>query len=35
MPEGLNFEARRLIIRMLSVDPNKRPNIKEVRLDDL
>jgi len=32
MPEGLNFDARRLIMRMLSVDPNKRPTIKEVRI---
>jgi hypothetical protein len=30
MPETLPFEAKRLITKMLSVDPTKRPTAKEV-----
>ena len=32
MPEGIPFEAKRLITKMLSIDPSKRPNAKEVRI---
>ena len=30
MPETMPFEAKRLIAKMLSVDPHKRPSAKEV-----
>ena len=30
MPETMPFEAKRLITKMLSVDPSKRPTAKEV-----
>jgi hypothetical protein len=30
MPEGIPFEAKRLITKMLSIDASKRPNAKEV-----
>jgi len=30
MPETIPFEAKRLISKMLSVDPEKRPTAKEV-----
>ena len=30
MPEGIPFEAKRIITKMLSVDPAKRPTTKEV-----
>ena len=30
MPESIPFEAKRLITKMLSVDPSKRPTAKEV-----
>ena len=30
MPETIPFEAKRLITKMLSVDPTKRPTAKEV-----
>lgn len=33
MPEGIPFEAKRLINRMLSVDPTKRPTAKELCAD--
>jgi serine/threonine protein kinase len=32
MPETIPYEAKRLITRMLSVDPSKRPTAKEVIL---
>ena len=33
MPETIPFEAKRLITKMLSVDPNKRPSSKELCAD--
>lgn len=33
MPENIPFEAKRLINKMLSVDPNKRPSAKELCAD--
>lgn len=30
MPEGLPFEAKRLLTKMLNVDPSKRPSAKEL-----
>ena len=34
MPETIPFEAKRLITKMLSVDPHKRPSAKEVIFKD-
>jgi serine/threonine protein kinase len=33
MPEPIPFEAKRLITKMLSVDPAKRPTVKELCVD--
>lgn len=33
MPEFMPFEAKRLITRMLAIDPAKRPNAKELCAD--
>jgi serine/threonine protein kinase len=30
IPETFPYEAKRLIVKMLSVDPSKRPTAKEV-----